>query len=168
MKILIALLTLASISTAAATNFVSQRTFDLTNGWAQGGEPEQQTIDALLSVAGNQVVYLNWRLEFPPLEAFNCANGIVDWQSSAEDAASAKNYAEYQLPVSQYSTHFLMSVLVASPLEFPLNSVSCYSSGASGVSIAIKGYYTAVEYSVPTAAALQLRPVQMPIFTQTQ
>lgn len=133
--------------------------FDLSNGLANGGDPDQAVIDKILSVSSKKTVYIDWEFYFGQVDGFSCSNGVLTPNEVAEAPSSVEiSFAEYQLPVFNYSTHFLMSVFVGSPVQYPFNAVSCYQSG-SELSISIQGYYSAIRYLVPTAQALQLRPV---------
>ncbi|MDF1699331.1 MAG: hypothetical protein P1U56_25990 [Saprospiraceae bacterium] len=137
-----------------------KKVFDLTNGYANGGEPDQKILDEFLSVSANPCpIYIDWQLTFSGIEDFDCNNSIVsttngDKLSNSNDS----DMASYAIPVNAYSTHFLFDVIIGPTSQYPFNSVSCYQSGGN-LTINIKGYYSAISYRVPTADALELRPI---------
>ena len=140
---------------------VSKKVFDLTNGYLNGGEPDQNIIDEMLRVSENpQPVYINWQLTFSGIEDFDCRNCILSPnEGDGFPISKDSDLSMYSIPVHTYSTHFLFDVLLGSTAQFPFNAVSCYQSGSGRVTIKIQGYYSAISYSVPTAIALELRPI---------
>jgi hypothetical protein len=139
----------------------SKKVFDLTNGHANGAEPDQKIIDEMTSISDSPLpVYIDWQLRFSGIDDFDCGNCIVSFnQTEGMPIAGDSSLASYLVPVNSYSTHFIFNVLIGPTIQFPFNAVSCYRSGGDQLTISIKGFYTAISYTVPTAVALELRPV---------
>ncbi len=65
-------------------------------------------------------------------------------------------------PVAGYN-HLLMSVYTGERAAFPYNDVSCeYTASGSHEQFRIRGFFHIIANSIPTAAALQLRPFNPP------
>ncbi len=65
-------------------------------------------------------------------------------------------------PIASYN-HLLMSVYTGERAAFPYNDVSCeYTASGSHDQFRIRGFFHIIANSIPTAAALQLRPFNPP------
>ena len=70
----------------------------------------------------------------------------------------------YSLGPIAGNNHLLMSIYTGERAAFPYNDVSCeYAASGSHEQFRIRGFFHIVTNSIPTAAALQLRPFNPPL-----
>lgn len=139
----------------------SVKVFDLRKDRLDSGGEDPKVIEEMLAVFANpEPVYIEWNLRFSNIESFEYSNGILS-RSSVDKSLASKDsgLASYSVPMNHYSTHFVFDVLIGSASQFPFNAVSYYRSASGDLSITIQGYYTGIRYSIPTATALELRPI---------
>lgn len=170
MKFVFAILLSVLIISGCATSAVSPAKkvvnstmdLDLTDGFSTGADPDQQKLDRILDVTGGQdALKLNWQLRFAVADNFDCPNDVIEPGDLADyPTKTSLPYATYSLPMSTYSTHFIMDVIVGSPVQYPFNAVTCSVSNREAV-IGISGYYSAILYDVATAFAVELRPLNV-------
>lgn len=132
--------------------------FDLTDGYLNGGEAKWEKLDEIIRVARiGGVLKLNWVFRFKDVGDLYCPNDLIDISQMPKKLSSA--YFSYGLPMNTYSSHFVMDVIVGSPIDYPFSYVTCVNTGGDDFTITVKGYYSAAEFGIPTAYKIEFRPL---------